>query len=150
MKTILHFRSVVALCSLALFVALVSAQAPLDLNGNARQTRANGGLAKAMIFISDTGTILRGFNSYLDGAAATTLPCGFTSSLGYYGETGGVPVTVTDHWSYTIDFGFRVDDRFVAITPSPAGLLYGVDGNPNKIKISAPPDEMHYYTVIVF
>jgi len=73
--------------------------------GNAQQARTAGGWVKAMVQWDgeSTGTMTRCFNSTLGGAAATTLPCGFT-------------VTFDNNSGLTIDFGFEVDDRFYSAT----------------------------------
>ncbi len=72
-------------------------------DGNARQSRSNGGWVKAMARVSGT-TITRCYNSQVsDPHTATTVPCGFSSS----GFSGG----------WTVDFGFQVNDRFISITP---------------------------------
>jgi hypothetical protein len=70
-------------------------------DGNAFQARDKGGWVKAMAFVSGE-TITRCYNSQLGGVAATTPPCGITST-GSFAD-------------YTIDFGFQVDDRFITIT----------------------------------
>jgi hypothetical protein len=100
-------------CCLQRFVIL-PAEAPtdtgatvaIDQNGNAQQDRAANGLVKGMVFASTAanGTILRCYNSTLQGAAATTPPCGFSlNNIGLDGIT-------------TVDFGFEVDDRFINAT----------------------------------
>lgn len=90
-----------------LFGDSTSSRLALDSVGNASQPRTAGGTVKAMIFVADpdTGGIAKCFNSTLTGAAASTPPCGFAYR---YFEQG----------SYMVDFGFRVDDRFLSISPS--------------------------------
>ncbi|ABF41742.1 hypothetical protein Acid345_2741 [Candidatus Koribacter versatilis Ellin345] len=73
---------------------------------NVQQNRSMGGWVKAMVYVDPTlasGQIVRCFNSQLTGAASSTPPCGFTYST--YG-TPGCPI---------VDFGFKVDDRFVSV-----------------------------------
>lgn len=79
----------------------------IDQNGNIDQTRASGGVVKAMLHFSPNsgGKILSCFNSTLAGAAATTPPCGFSFDI-----TGG--------GDYIFDLGFEVDDRFYSVTPT--------------------------------
>jgi hypothetical protein len=72
-------------------------------DGNVQQARAAGGWVKAMVQVGEANTVNRCFNSTLQGAAATTPPCGFTIS--YSNVTGA-----------TLDFGFEVDDRFYSAT----------------------------------
>lgn len=74
--------------------------------------RQKGGLVKAMLYLDSNGKILRCFNSFLTGPAATTLPCGFT--------VGTRPDRQADRQT-VIRFGFEVDDRFVLTTPVNAG-----------------------------
>ena len=71
---------------------------------NVQQARTANGWVKAMIQWDgeSSGTMLRCFNSTLSGAAATTVPCGF--SLQSTGQ------------GLNIDFGFEVDDRFFSAT----------------------------------
>ncbi len=106
----------------------------LVVNGNVQQTRENGGCVKAMIFYNGQGTILESYNSFLTGSAANTPPSGFT-------------VTRTDVGRYTIDFGFKVNDRFFSLTtsaasggpqPSPRSAnIYAYGGNGgNSISVS--------------
>jgi len=75
-------------------------QANLHVAGNAVQDRANGGFAKAMLFVAANGTIVRCYNG-VTGASAGN--CGFTVALGSSG-------------SYRVNFGFQVSDRFVSVT----------------------------------
>jgi hypothetical protein len=72
-------------------------------DSNVQQARAAGGWVKAMVFFDgqDGGGLARCYNSTLTGAAATTPPCGFT-------------VTATSV-GYEVNFGFEVDDRFLAL-----------------------------------
>ena len=73
-------------------------------DSNAQQARTAGGWVKAMVYFDgqDGGGLARCYNSTLAGAAATTPPCGFT-------------VTATSA-GFEINFGFEVDDRFLALT----------------------------------
>ena len=70
----------------------------LYIDGNAAQTRAQGGLVKAMALINATGTVGRCYNG-LTGSSGSG--CGFTAQK-------------TTATGYTVNFGFQVDDRFVA------------------------------------
>ena len=76
----------------------------LGVEGHATQNRDRGGLVKAMIFVGADGTIVRCFNSFLFGSAATSGGCGFSI---YHAAGAG---------SYAINFGFQVDDRFLNVT----------------------------------
>src|ERR1700733_2001018 len=73
-------------------------------DSNAQQARTAGGWVKAMVYFDgqDGGGLARCYNSTLGGAAAPTPPCGFT-------------VTATSA-GFEINFGFEVDDRFLALT----------------------------------
>ena len=71
-------------------------------DSNVSQGRSMGGWVKAMAYIDGGGTIHRCFNSNLTGSTAATLPCGIT-------------VTVPGKGELVVDFGFEVDDRFVAV-----------------------------------
>jgi hypothetical protein len=108
----------------------------LDSAGNALQPLTAGGMAKAMVFVNpEEAGIVNCFNSTLSGAAATTAPCGFT-------------FTRVSEGSYTIDFGFKVDDRFLSATQANSILTIGVctdtvafgcplpGATPNKVEIS--------------
>lgn len=68
--------------------------------GNVHQLPHKSGFAKAMIYVSTAGTILRCYNGV---TAESTGNCGFTVS---HPSTG----------NYTIAFGFPVNDRFGAIS----------------------------------
>ncbi len=128
----------------------------LDADGDAVQTRDKGGFIKAMVYVDEHETIARCYNG-LTGASGSA--CGFT---------------LTDVQGYIgIDFGFRVDDRFVSVTPSlgvtgdgqyvggaTAAVIYGYqpsligESHPNSIyvKLSLPPGPSAAYgfTVIVY
>jgi len=74
--------------------------------GNASQDRASGGWVKAMVAFNGSVapySVRRCFNSTLAGAAATTPPCGFNFT------------EVQAGW-FELDFGFEVDDRFLAVS----------------------------------
>jgi hypothetical protein len=74
--------------------------------GNVEQERASGGWVKAMAYVdgwTTPYTIVRCFNSYLNGSAATTPPCGFTLQ----------ELSTSD---FSVDFGFEVNDRFYSMT----------------------------------
>jgi hypothetical protein len=75
--------------------------------GNATQTRAKSGFVKAMALVVPGGPfahIVHCFNSQLPPSRATSGHCGITYSRASVGH-------------YDIGFGFRVDDRFVSVTP---------------------------------
>jgi hypothetical protein len=78
------------------------------------QDRAMGGWVKAMVFVNpfNGGGIKRCFNSQLPGSQATTVPCGMT----YIRNGPGL---------YVIDFGFKVDDRFLQGTNSYNNTQFG-------------------------
>jgi hypothetical protein len=75
----------------------------LGVEGNVTQNLSNYGFAKAMLHVTDSGTIDRCFNSTLAGVEMATPPCGFASSL----LSTGI---------YPIDFRFPVNGRFVVVT----------------------------------
>jgi hypothetical protein len=82
-----------------------------------------GGWVKAMIVYDDViqGKMLRCFNSTLAGAAATTVPCGFSTNFFATGV-------------YGVDFGFEVDNRFLSANAFGHGghyYLAGASPNPN-------------------
>jgi hypothetical protein len=74
---------------------------------NVAQNRDKGGLVKAMLYVNADGTIARCFNSFLTGSAASTGNCGFAVSRDTQGR-------------YDVTFNFKVDDRFVSVTPRAA------------------------------
>ncbi len=77
----------------------------IDQDANISQPRTAGGMAKAMVFVSPTLGILQCFNSALSAAAATKPPCGFS----FFNIQEGITI---------LDFGFRIDDRFLSVTAS--------------------------------
>jgi hypothetical protein len=84
----------------------------LQVVGNAIQDRASSGWVKAMIYIDDTRSIIRCYNSTLAGVAATTTPCGFSRR--------NEPTSAS---SDLVDFGFRVNDRFWSATADSFGTF---------------------------
>jgi hypothetical protein len=84
-------------------VGTSSAGNAMVANGNVSQSRTGGGWVKAMVYFDgeDGGGLARCYNSTLTGAAATTPPCGFTTTATSVG--------------LEINFGFEVDDRFLAM-----------------------------------
>ena len=70
-------------------------------DGNAVQARDKGGWAKAMLYVGLDGQILRCYNGL---TGASTNGCGF--SVNHFTNGG-----------YGIDFGFKIDDRFILVTP---------------------------------
>ncbi len=127
----------------------ISGQA-LVTGGNAQQTREKGGFVKAMIFTQGADErVMRCFNSYLSGDAATTPPCGFT--------VRAVPHFPSNPYEdHEINFGFRVDDRFVnTFTPSAPviGARYGygtVTGTTNQNVLSITTADDTDLTVFVY
>jgi hypothetical protein len=73
----------------------------LSVEGSARQSRAAGGLMKALV-LSYGGAITRCFNGQTS-PPTTAAPCGFSLAS----STG----------TYTVTLGFQVDDRFFSVTP---------------------------------
>jgi len=81
--------------------------------GNAVQTRTGFGLAKAAVYIGRDGTILRSFD---DG----------------WGYGDGTQITCTAHgdgW-YQVDFNFRVNDRYIVVTPADSSYSAAFQFNP--------------------
>ncbi len=74
----------------------------LLLTNDARQPASGNGLIKAMVYVNANGSIIRCYNGILN---STTGNCGF---LPVFVGTG----------QYNVNFGFRVDDRFISITPT--------------------------------
>ena len=94
-------------------------------NGNVSQSRTGGGWVKAMAYIDyqvypGSSSVLRCFNSTLQGAAATTPPCNIALTVAP-GQGGPF-----------VDFGFQVDDRFIMAQPTQlfASVLTCVDTDP--------------------
>jgi hypothetical protein len=73
--------------------------AKVQVAGNAAQDRSSGGFAKAMVAVNPTGTIVRCYNGVTGSSAGN---CGFTVT----GSAG----------TYTVNFGFQVNDRFFSAT----------------------------------
>ncbi|CAN5382907.1 hypothetical protein BH10ACI1_BH10ACI1_17870 [soil metagenome] len=95
----------------------------LNIVGNARQPVASNGFVKAMIYVNINGGILRCYNGI---TGTSTGNCGFTVSRLTF--------------SYDINFGFRVIDRFVAVTPQTAtvNIVASFDFNsnfPNQLQV---------------
>ncbi|MEP7358688.1 MAG: hypothetical protein ABI847_15685, partial [Anaerolineales bacterium] len=80
----------------------------LSVAGSAKQTRADGGLAKALVEVY-SGAILRCYNSQTNPPNSVA-PCGFS-------------IANTGAGDHTVNFGFKVDDRFISVSP-----LYETDG----------------------
>ena len=90
-------------------------------SGNVAQPRNESGLVKAMAYIDPflpaSQYVVRCYNSQVAGSAASASPCGITATRLLAG-------------SYIIDFGFKVDDRFISVTsqggyPTLNGLISG-------------------------
>ncbi|HJZ67411.1 MAG TPA: hypothetical protein VKF81_04630 [Blastocatellia bacterium] len=95
----------------------------LKAEGNVVQDRGSGGFVKAMALIDPHqpagsnpagSNIVHCYNSQATGSAVSTPPCGFS-----YTEVvlGG----------YNIDFGFKVDDRFISVIPFEDGGTIGAN-----------------------
>lgn len=83
-----------------------------DTDSNVHQSAAFGGWVKATLLVdSSTGTakILRCFNSTLSGAAANTVPCGFSAT--YFSDSG----------FHIIGLGFDISHNFI----SALGVTFG-------------------------
>ncbi|HZS09379.1 MAG TPA: hypothetical protein VFD58_31390 [Blastocatellia bacterium] len=91
------------------FQAASSGGRAISLVGNAVQDRGSGGVVKAMAYIDPFAPagqqIVRCYNSQATGSNVSTPPCGF--GIGFSATPG----------NYGINFGFKVDDRFISITP---------------------------------
>ena len=83
------------------------------------QGRSAGGWVKAMAYVS-SGAIQRCFNSQISGSTASTVPCGMSFTT-----------TSSSPWTFVIDFGFEVDDRFVQI------VFTSLDGNTRYYVLSS-------------
>jgi hypothetical protein len=94
----------------------------------AEAARQQGGLVKAMLFVDSNGKIVRCFNSFLTGTAANTLPCGFTARADRQSDR----LTV-------INFGFKVDDRFILTTPVIGNRFQGESAQPTTAPIYFHP-----------
>ena len=84
--------------------------------GNTEQTRTGNGFVKVMALVVPSASggdkISQCFNSQLPPSQATSGNCGISFSAF---QKGG----------YRLDFGFRVDDRFLLATVQGAGDLFG-------------------------
>jgi predicted RNA-binding Zn-ribbon protein involved in translation (DUF1610 family) len=83
----------------------------IDQNGNVSQSLAAGGMVKAMVFVCPDCGIINCFNSTLTGSAATTPPCGF----GFVPDLGDGDTE--------INFGFKVDNRFLLATAAGGSII---------------------------
>ena len=91
----------------------------IDQNGNASQARTSSGMVKAMVYVNAQSapySIIRCYNSNLTGTAATSPPCGFN-------------FIELAHGFWQVDFGFKVDDRFLSITSGTIPVYIGGDTN---------------------
>jgi hypothetical protein len=114
--------------------------------GHASQDRASGGWVKALLFVNTAQapyTIQRCYNSTLQGAAATTPPCGFNL----------VEIGVDN---FTIDMGFEIDDRFISATPFGAWAVPGILIAPDNHTLNIVWNDLNqqatgvYYWVTIF
>jgi hypothetical protein len=79
----------------------------LHVAGNAVQDRSFGGMAKAVLLVTASGTIQRCYNGV---TGASTGNCGFT--IGH--SSPGI---------YEVDFGFPVDDRFFSVATTSSQFI---------------------------
>jgi hypothetical protein len=94
---------------------LKSGSGNLSIDGNATQARGSGGWAKAMVYVNGDGTILRCYNGQTGSSSGN---CGFSVVIGGSQFPG----------FYKIDFNFRVDDRFLAVTVQNQNVVGNFDG----------------------
>lgn len=108
----------------------------MHADGNATQARDKGGFVKAMAYIDPflpaAQYVVRCYNSQQVGNAASSAPC-------------GIQVFRTATGTYTIDFGFNVEDRFISVTSRSvgggqnglvAGTVYDASGNRVSVAFS--------------
>jgi hypothetical protein len=74
----------------------------LFVEGSAAQSRQSGGIAKALVLVA-SGAINLCYNSQTTPPNGVT-PCGFV-------------ITNTIAGDHTLNFGFKVDDRFIVVSP---------------------------------
>jgi hypothetical protein len=96
----------------------------MKAEGNAVQNLGAGGWMKAAAVIAN-GKVLRCFNSQLPATQANKVPCGISLVQNEKDNTD------------KLDFGFRVDDRFVTVSglADPAALM------------TRAGDEVHQYSI---
>ncbi len=80
----------------------------LGVAGNASQNLNNGGLVKAMLYVSETGNVLNCYNSQRQDGGAGLPPSGATGC--------GFTVTHPSVGHQTINFGFTINTRFFSVT----------------------------------
>ncbi len=97
----------------------------------AEAARQKGGSVKAMLYVDSNGKIVRCFNSFLTGTAANALPCGFTVRGASDGQSDRLAV---------INFGFKVNDRFILTTPVIGNRFQGESAQPTTAPIYFHPD----------
>ena len=113
-------------------IGTTSPTAKLTVAGDANQARDKGGLVKAMIYINQDGSIAQCYNGITD---TSTGQCGFT-------------VNHFNPGSYTIDFHFKVDDRFISISPRYSeGANVGATFQVNNV-FATPPNQVYVHTFI--
>lgn len=90
--------------------------------GNVMQKRDSGGLVKALVYVSGAGNIVRCYNGdkgfSLTGGTTNT-GCGFT-------------VTSFTNGGYGVNFDFKVNDRFVSVSPEYCGYCDGPEFEKNR------------------
>ena len=101
-------------------------------DSHVNQSRNMGGWVKAMAYIDSSAAVARCFNGQILGSTASTVPCGLTLSFPIAGIT-------------VVDFGFKVDDRFVTVsfTGVDDGFNYGLDTDgfsitANQVQVAEP------------
>jgi hypothetical protein len=120
-------------------IGTTSPTAKLTVAGDANQSRDKGGFAKAMIYVNPDGTIARCYNGITDSSTGN---CGFSITE---------PINA-GHSMYRIDFGFRVNDRFIVVTPHGSGSVnVGVDfyldtfgATPNQVDVDTFITDVDY------
>jgi len=114
--------------------------------GHASQDRASGGWVKALLFVNTAQapyTVVRCYNSTLQGVAATSPPCGFN-------------LVEIGPGNFTIDIGFEIDDRFISATPFGAWAVPGILIAPDNHTLNLVWNDLNqqvtgvYYWVAIF
>jgi len=101
-----------------IFVDVARSRLRIDFEGNLSQPVRAGGAVKATVLVMPEPihgvlSIFRCFNSTLAAVSESIPPCGFTLDRVGVGD-------------YIINFGFKMDDRFISATPVVAGNTISV------------------------